>query len=307
MHKNRRKVKLIRMIFVSIGILGMFLVIWKKQQGLAIQSDPALESGKNVLTQYGNAAGPQSMFYTIETAEGLIVIDGGWSDDADYVRQVIEEKGNHISAWILTHPHPDHIGAFNEIYENPDGITIDVIYAIDMDHDLYQQFAQPWDEFDVYERFCELTKDCEHLIYLYEGDSLTVCGLQMKVFHAYSDSVREFSADYANQGSMVFRLSGKKDSILFCGDIYGEYISHRLAETYSEELESTYLQMGHHGNNSITQELVEKVKPQAAFFDAPDWLVKGEEYSTKENMEMLKEAGAQIFSFESAPNAFLFE
>lgn len=68
------------------------------------------------ITQYADITDGQAMFYTIESTKGeLIVIDGGWVGNADYVRFVIGEKGNKVDAWILTHPHPDHIGAFNEI------------------------------------------------------------------------------------------------------------------------------------------------------------------------------------------------
>ena len=46
----------------------------------------------------------------------LIVIDSGNPDNEEYVWQVLEEKENHVNDWILTHPHPDHIGAFNQIW-----------------------------------------------------------------------------------------------------------------------------------------------------------------------------------------------
>ena len=54
----------------------------------------------------------------------FIVIDGGTEGNADCVRQVIMENGGIVHAWFLTHPHPDHIGAFNQIYANPQGIHI---------------------------------------------------------------------------------------------------------------------------------------------------------------------------------------
>ena len=44
------------------------------------------------------------------------MIDGGWTEDAMAVKDIIKSQGGIVDAWILTHPHQDHIGAFNEIY-----------------------------------------------------------------------------------------------------------------------------------------------------------------------------------------------
>ena len=54
----------------------------------------------------------------------LIVVDSGNPDNEEYVRQVLEKKGNHVNAWILTHPHPDHIGAFNQIWQATGNIQL---------------------------------------------------------------------------------------------------------------------------------------------------------------------------------------
>ena len=52
----------------------------------------------------------------IENGEGgLIVVDGGWTEHADYLLNQIKEKGGHVMAWLVTHPHSDHAGALAEI------------------------------------------------------------------------------------------------------------------------------------------------------------------------------------------------
>ena len=80
------------------------------------------------ITQYGDYEDRQHMFYTIEDSKkNLIIIDGGWDSEADTVREVISQYNNHVSAWIITHPHPDHAGAFNVIAAEPGDIVIDEI------------------------------------------------------------------------------------------------------------------------------------------------------------------------------------
>ena len=260
------------------------------------------------ITQHADITGNQAMFYTLETPKGeLIVIDGGHEVNAEYVRSVISQKGNHVSAWILTHQHQDHAGAFNEIYANPKDITIDAIYTNQLDYDMFKQYAMEWDDFEVYQTFCDLTASAENLTYLHSGDELEICGIPIKIYSAYDNSTINYSADLANCGSLMFEVFGANSSILYCGDVYGEPMCNKIISEYGEELSATYLQMGHHGNNSITRDFFIQVQPKVAIFDAPTWLIQGEQYDTLKNMQMAEEAGASTYSFETAPNVFILD
>lgn len=256
-----------------------------------------------LITQYGNNEGNQMNFYTIETMKGkLIVIDGGFETDEEYVREVLSSKGKRVNAWILTHYHQDHVGAFCKIYENPGNIRIGKIYAVSMaPRELYVENA-PWDETYTYERFQEL--DIEEINYLHAGDERKVAGVQMKVLSAYDDYVDEISNDLHNDGSMMFKVYGEKESMLFCADV-GKKMSKWIIEHYGEELSSDYLQMGHHGNGGLSEEFYRMVHPKAAFFDAPAWLFDSteEKYTSRKNREIVEDMGAVIYSFEGAPHS----
>ena len=212
------------------------------------------------------------------------------------------KRGGHVTAWFLTHPHPDHIGAFNRIYANPEDIIIDKIYATDIDYDLYMSYAQPWDDFNTFNTFCLLTSSANNVYFLHTGDILSFPGMTIEVYNAYEDSILNYSTDLANQSSLVFKIIGNSESMLFCGDIYGETICNYLINCYNNQLESTYLQMGHHGNNSLTPSFISNVNPKAAFFDAPQWLIEGENYDTQKNITIVESLGAQTYTYMTAPN-----
>ena len=265
------------------------------------------------ITQYGDANGNQHMFYTIQSDTGsLVVIDGGFREEADFVRETIKSLGGKVDCWILTHPHNDHIGAFNQIYADPAGIEIGQIYTTYIDQEKYRQKAQPWDTYEMYEEFLALTKDAENVAYLYQGDRLEVAGLKMSVFNAYHDYVDQVSGDLANDGSLMFRLEGNAESMLFCADV-GISMSDSLVQKYGGELKSDYLQIAHHGNGGLNDEFYRLVSPKKVFFDAPDWLMNNQNpstletagYDTPENRKLMEELGAEICSFSTAPNSIV--
>lgn len=243
-------------------------------------------------------------FYTIYSEDaGLIVVDGGWTDCADYVRNTIKSMGGHVDAWILTHPHADHVGAFNKIYPNPDGITIDNIYTVDMASPEECLEVASWDSMDAYYEFLAL--QVEDLQYVKAGDVLDLCGLEFEILSTYDENVANLSRDYLNDGSVMFKIYGEEESFLFCSDV-GVALSDYLLSQYGEEkFASTYLQMGHHGNGGLSDAFYQAVNPKVAFFDAPDWLLKDTtgKYDTPENVALMEGMGSRIYAFNSAPNS----
>ena len=76
----------------------------------------SMEGREWTITSYAPIEGIQAMSYTIvDDNNNLIIIDGGYEADSETVKQIIHEHDNHVIAWIITHPHPDHVGAFNSI------------------------------------------------------------------------------------------------------------------------------------------------------------------------------------------------
>ena len=296
--------------FCLVVAMSMALLGCAGKQESDIVSDNVTDNGADVaaditwkITQYGPVDANMS-FYTIYNKDaGLIVVDGGWTDCADHVRNTIKTFGGHVDAWILTHPHADHVGAFNAIYPNPDGITIGDIYTVDMASPEECLEAASWDSMDAYNDFLAL--EVPDLQYVKAGDVLELYGLKFEILSTFDEDVRGLSRDYLNDGSVMFKVYGEEESFLFCADVGVSISDHLLAKYGEEKLASTYLQMGHHGYGGLSDAFYQAVQPEVAFFDAPDWLLKDEtgKYDTPENVELMESMGSRIYGFNSAPNS----
>lgn len=264
------------------------------------------EKDEWTISQYG-PRDINSSFYTLyNPKQGLIVVDGGWAEDAEYVRSAIALFGNKVDAWILTHPHQDHIGAFNVIYQDLQGIEIEKIYTVDMAAPEDCIAVASWDNVDTYCDFLEF--EIPELEYVSIGDKLTICDLEFEIFNAYGKHVKELSRDYINDGSMMFKVSGEKESMLFCADV-GSSMSDYLLDYWGENLKADYLQMGHHGFGGLKDDFYKRVSPKTAFFDAPDWMMKDETgtYDNPENAQFMESLGSEVVSFNNAPNSIILK
>ncbi len=258
------------------------------------------------VTQYGSSGENQMMFYTITNPKGqLVIIDGGWDTDAGEVRRVIDGHGGHVDAWIITHPHPDHVGAFNAIMAaNTDGsVVVDRILTVPVNGDRYRETAHTYDVIEAYEIFDLLTKDADNVEYLRENDTFSVIGLEAKVLHSWDENVDALPDHLCNDGSMMFRVEGKRDSMLFCADVQSEMEEFILPE-HREELKADYVQCAHHGNWGLTTDFYDIVSPKAAFFDAPSSVIDNEDsrYDGYLLRDYFADAGIPVYRPETAPN-----
>lgn len=258
------------------------------------------------VTQYGSGSGNQMMFYTITNPKGqLAIIDGGWDTDADQVRRVIGEHHGHVDAWVITHPHPDHVGAFNAIMAaNTDGsVVVDRIYTVPVNRERYQETAHTYDVIDAYEIFYILTKDADNVIYLRENDSFDLIGLKAEVLHSWDEHVDALPDHLCNDGSLMFRVDGKKNSMLFCADVQAE-MEEFIIPFHREDLKADYVQCGHHGNWGLTTDFYDLVGAKTAFMDAPADILDQEDsrYDGYLLRDYFLANGTALMRPETAPN-----
>ncbi len=163
------------------------------------------------ITQYSDASESQAIFYTITSnKKDLVVIDGGVTANAEKVREVIKKNGNHVDAWILTHPHPDHIGAFNEIYAQPGKIKIDQIYDNGLDYEYYDTLDREWDNIGTYATYLDLTSGDSRIKHVSRNTTLEIKDLTFEFMNTYDEISKEFKEDIGNDASLVFKVSRKE-------------------------------------------------------------------------------------------------
>ncbi len=274
------------------------------------QSDTAENNW--TVTQYGSdSLENQMMFYTITDEDGhLVIIDGGHGtdDEVDAVRSVIKEHNNHVDAWIITHAHPDHVGAFNVIMggNGERSVQVDQIYTVQINKARYEETAKWYDEPEYFESFYILTQSMDNVMYLQAGDEIDLIGLDMKVLSVWNESVDAMENNEINNGSMMFKVSGANKSMLFCADVQKE-MEESIIETYANELNVDYVQLGHHGNWGLTTDFYDLTSPEAVFFDAPSGIIDTEDsnYDAYELKHYFEEQGVTIYRFSNAPNSVI--
>ena len=264
------------------------------------------------LTEYGDDDGRQSEFYTLTNNDDgtLIVIDGGWDANTEQVRSIINLYGGEVDYWFITHYDADHVSAFNNIYADPQGIIIGTVYTTPLDYDLYCSYAVDrwWDTPEVYKLFLDQTEGDDSIVYLNRDDCFEIAGLNVYVYNSFDQIVVDTgNPDVANYGSLMFKITGKEDSFLVCGDVYGDQLGDILLDMYGSKMKANIVQPGHHGNGSMSPYFYSIIEPQVMFFDGPAWLTESDEYTAKALMQWCSDNCIMTYDYGTAPNSIPFK
>lgn len=205
-----------------------------------------------------------------------VIIDGGRPADMPYLFELVGERK--IAAWILTHPHLDHISGFNDLIAR--GFDTDRIEKV------YYNF--PSVEFvEKCEPQYTDRQDFEKILPRL-GDKAVVAkpGIQVQVDELNIDFLFCGEQRYylpkpnlaVNESSLVCKVTapGMK-SVLFLGDI-GPEAGRDLLKNCPDKLPSDIVQMAHHGHSGVTEEVYQKINPEACMWCAPDWLYDEGDY-----------------------------
>lgn len=234
--------------------------------------------------------------YVLQTAGGkLIVMDGGYGTEKDYLRGFIDALGGgKVDAWFISHPHDDHMTALTELLEKPDGLVIDRIYHSRFTEELIQTekgAVGPTRRFYA-------ALDAAHNVEVIDshcGDEFEIDGVHFKIL---SEKNPEMLTHYNDQ-SMVIRVWDDHKSVVFLGDLGPEGGRKLMNSEYMKDVDCDYLQMAHHGQAGCDKEFYQRASFRACLWPTPTWVYNNDlgqgfntgHLKTIEVREWMKEKG----------------
>lgn len=234
------------------------------------------------LTLLAPMDGGQNLSCLIQTKEGsLIMVDGGTGNDTQHLIDVIQSKGGKVSAWLITHPHSDHIGALTEILSmETEPIEIADIYYSFLETEYYQagEHQGRMDNLlNILKAFEKVNPEKLHTP-LVQGQTIQVDEVTIHVMNEpYACEQNTF-----NNSSVGFRLDLNGKRILFLGDMGWQAGENLLQVCSPEDLKADVVQMSHHGQDGVEYDVYQTIAPEICLWPTPDWLWYNEKDGVKE-------------------------
>ena len=183
-----------------------------------------------------------------------------------------KEPRFHVHAWILTHPHADHVDTLTMLLNNGSAADIDAVYASLPPQEWVERHADKWDRAATQTSrnlHAALDKIGHSAHELAPGQKLRFAGVEIEILATRNP---EITRNAVNNQSVVFRVQGPNRSVLFLGDLGVEGGRKLLAGPYRNRLRVDCVQMAHHGQNGVGREVYEAVKPEICLWPTPGFL-----------------------------------
>ena len=231
---------------------------------------------KTLLYQITETSKFMMSFVLVTKSDNVIVIDGGRKEDMPLLKEYVGNR--HIAAWILTHPHHDHISGFISEYKRNRLADFDVervYYRFPPYNELKGRTDVPDAAYldreleEMMPAFLEIEPSlCDIAHVVTQGESVTVDECRIDFIYAYHDGL--FS-NIMNDASLVFHITTPNKKVLFLGDL-GPEGGDMLYEESRHLLKADIVQMAHHGHMNVGMEVYAAASPEACLWCCPDWL-----------------------------------
>ena len=228
-------------------------------------------SGVGELWMLGSATGAQNLSIVIKSPHGkLIVIDGGWEADADKLSSLILQQGGKVDAWLITHPHEDHVGALCTILnDTARKIKIDKIYCSLATPDWYRQVS-PTGAGIADQLLSAFTKLPVGTVTnnIGRGTEINTDDVNIRVLNNRG----VYTYNGVNNSSLVYKIRVSGQSILILGDLAYDGGKDLIKSCTAAELKSDIVQMAHHGQQGVDQDAYALIAPTTCLWPSPAWL-----------------------------------
>ena len=205
--------------------------------------------------------GNAGMSYVIRVSDGsFVIIDGGFDSqtEVDHLYHFLKEKSDLekpvISAWIITHGHLDHYGAFRGMTKSYlNQLTIKAFY-----------YNTPYEGFDndyqnAFVNDMKQWTDAKRYGKLHSGMRFYVADARFDVIYTHEDLYPSYS-DNGNDTSLVLRMQLDGKTVMFLADINASASRVIEANYPATELKSDIVQYAHHGYEGATKLLYDMIQ-----------------------------------------------
>lgn len=198
----------------------------------------------------------QLISYVILTSQGhVLVVDGGNPTDSIYLKRFLNKLGNHVNAWFITHPHPDHLGALSTILGENDPITIDKIYASFPTLDWIAQYESQYTDI-VSGEYNNIAGSKIPVVDVAVGDKFSFDEIEVTVLSVRNPEIQTAAI---NNSCMTLRMEDSFKSIIFLGDLQAEGGEKLLAGPMANLLKADFVQMAHHGGEGVGDDVYQAI------------------------------------------------
>ena len=267
-HRVRTIIKIVAILiifipFISIGTY-MYTEHVKEIEGMKVTMIGAsnMKDKENV----------NSMGYFIRTRNGkTIFIDGGRDFDYDDVKYYIDTYCNGtVDYWFLSHGHSDHVNAFVKLINEDNSFVVKNVYHSLLSDEWYKEYDKRG--YESSHALIESLKDEQilNVVNCKKNQIIEIDNVKCEILRIADPAIT--NTDNGNDASMVFKFTATdvNKSIIFLGDGL-KNVSKEVLEN-PESLKSDAVQMAHHGQNGVTQEVYQAINPDVCFFNCPEWL-----------------------------------
>jgi len=207
--------------------------------------------------------------YVFKMSNGkIVVMDGGVKEEASYLRGFLAALGNKVEIWFVSHPHPDHAGALNEILKSPGDIKIGKVCL--------SEFSEAFCEFEpdykaaALEFYDNLRRSGIPVLNVTEaGKIIQVDNTKFKILSVKNE---DLIVNPYNNSCMIIRVWDDQKSFLFLADAGREEGDRLLKGPYGADLNCDYLQMAHHGQRGVSKNFYRSIKFKACLWPSPSWV-----------------------------------
>jgi len=235
--------------------------------------------------------------------EKIVLIDSGTHSSktnlVSYLNtNVLKNGSKNIDYFIITHPHEDHIGGANAIFENFDVLSF---YR----PTVFSQSEKDFYEIEYGQEYANSLTICNTLIF---NDVVLMAENEncYTTFYSYIDlpvisqnnysfsflTPQKIAYDNFNNYSPLIMLEYYDKTVLFTGDAEIEIENEYLGLGIDEPID--VLKVGHHGSSSsCSQDFLNRIQPQYAVISVGKENSYG--HPTQSTLSKLESIGAQTF------------